>query len=57
MCMYNAEFDVYNSCFQALYLLHQCGHNVEEASRRRRKIPAVTPAGIKLDTNQDTSYT
>lgn len=24
---------------QALYLLHQCGHNVEEALRRRRTVP------------------
>ncbi len=30
--------------FQALYLLLQCGHNVEEAIRRR-KMQAVPPTG------------
>lgn len=31
-------------CLQALYLLLQCGHNVEEA-QRRRKMQAVPPTG------------
>lgn len=31
-------------CLQALYLLLQCGHNVEEAIRRR-KMQAVPPTG------------
>ena len=34
---------------QALYLLQQCGHNVEEALRRR-KMQAVPPTG------KETSY-
>ena len=37
--------DILCFLFQSLYLLLQCGHNVEEALRRR-KMQAIPPTGI-----------